>query len=252
MENRTIIVNDVLTSYVYYRWESSKFFVFLHGRWRSKEDWNWYFNDLENKKIWFLAIDFPWFWKSSMPTETRWVGEYSDFIINLLDKLEILSPVSLVAHSFGWRVAFYLSVSYKDRIKDLFLIAPGWIEKEHTKFHKSLLNVGKKVLSPNIMKPLRKQIKNMMGSKDYLESNDMKWIFLKVVNQDLRYLLVDISQHVFLYWWDSDDQILRRQIDYMRNNIKYLEFREYSNVWHDVHIYQKDDILADMINNDTN
>ena len=252
MEDYKIVVDGVLTSYVHYRWESSKFFVFLHGRWRSKEDWNWYFDELKEKKIWFLAIDFPWFWKSSMPNETRWVAEYSDFVIKLLDKLDICSPVSLVAHSFGGRVASYLAVNYKDRIRDLFLIAPGWVEKEQTKFRKSLLNIGKKILSPNVMKPVRNQIKKIVRSQDYLQSNNMEWIFLKVVNQDLRHVFKYIDQNVFLYWWDSDDQILRRQIDCMRDSIKSLKFHEYANVWHDVHIYQKDDILADMINDDTN
>ena len=251
MDSRTIIVSGVSVAYVYYKWVSDKFFLFLHGRGRSKEDWSGYFKSLKEKEIGFLAIDFPWFWKSSTPKEHRGVPEYSEFVVNLLDKLDIHIPVSLVAHSFGWRIAFYMAVNYKERVKNLFLMAPGWIEKKHSWFYKILMDMGKKILSPKIMKPVKNKVKGMLWSKDYLESSNMRWIFLKVVNQDLRNLLWSIEQDVYLYRWDWDDQILHWQIDYMVNNIKKIKFHEYHEIWHYVHIDKMEDILFDMFNNDT-
>jgi pimeloyl-ACP methyl ester carboxylesterase len=75
------------------------------------------------------------------------VKEYAEFVLHLLDKLEIMGKVEIIAHSFGGRIAFYLAAKYPERVEKLFLAAPGGVENLPSATKKSLFNIGKKVLS---------------------------------------------------------------------------------------------------------
>jgi hypothetical protein len=62
---------------------------------------------------------------------------------------------------------------------------------------------------------------------DYNNSGKLKEIFVKVVNEDLRELFDQISQPVFLYRGQEDDQIAAWQIAVMKEKISHLQFKSY-------------------------
>lgn len=252
METKELIVDKILVSYIYFKWESQEFFVFLHGRWRSKEDWKNYFQRLQDKKVWFLAIDFPWFWHSQKPDSTRWVEEYSELVLHCIEKLWIKVAVSLVCHSFGWRIGLYLSANYPDKVYKLFLAAPWGIERLKSNLQKKVEFLWKKFLSIYILKPLKVWLIKHFWSTDYNAAWSLKDIFVRVVNQDLRHLLSQIKAQTYLYRWEKDNQILSWQIEILKREIKNLHLKTYSDVWHDVHIDCREDILNDMLADDSN
>lgn len=242
-----MIVDNLSVSYCFFAWKSSDFFVFLHGRGRTKDDWNWYFEKLKEKEIWFLALDFPWFWKSQMPSEVRGVKEYSDFVLHCLQKLKISTPVSLVCHSFWGRIAFRLASHQAHWIKKMLLCAPGGVEKILSPFRKKLLSIAKKVFSLPFLRPLKNFLIKKRGSADYLSNPMMRKILVKVVNQDLRSYFPQIQQETSLFRGTADDQILSWQIEEMKKGIKYLHYHEFTGGSHDIHFEQKEKILKEMI-----
>ncbi len=244
---QTAIIDGKVVSYYLSQGESDSFFLFLHGRGRSKEDRTWYLEKLKEKKVWFLALDFPWFWKSQYPWAVRGIPEYSEFILHCLEKFEISVPISLVGHSFWGRVAFYLASQFPKKIKNLFLCAPWGVEKIMSPFRKKLYALGKKILSFSFLKPLKKFLLKKLGSADYLWNPWMREILVKVVNQDLRQYFPSISQEVFLFRWTDDDQILRWQIDEMKKGIKNLHYKEYPWGSHDIHFEEKEEILKELV-----
>ena len=242
-----MIVDGLSVSYCYFQGESTECLVFLHGRGRSKEDWNQYFESLKEKKIWCFALDFPGFWKSQIPSEVRGVEEYSDFIVHCLQKLKISTPVSLVCHSFGGRIAFRLASHQEDIIQKLFLCAPWGVEKVISPFRKRILNIGKKLLSFPPFKPLKTYFMKKIGSADYLNNPMMRKVLVKVVNQDLRSYFPEIEQETLLFRWEKDDQIFSWQIEEMKKGIKNLTFYAFPWVSHDVHQEKKEEILQEIL-----
>lgn len=244
---QTVIVDGKIVSFLYNPWESNSFFLFLHGRGRRKEDWNRYIDKLKEKKIWFLALDLPWFWKSQHPWEVWGIEEYSQFVIHCLDKLEITKPVSLVCHSFWGRIAFYLASHDAERIKQLYLAAPWWVEKPISPLRQKMYHYAKKIFSIPWLSSLKKRLIKYIGSSDYITNPAMREILSKVVNQDLRKYFPKISQKTFLYRWEKDDQILFWQINEIKEGIKNLHLKIFPLVSHDVHIEKSDEILRDML-----
>lgn len=150
---------------------------------------------MEKNQISFLALDFPGFGGSELPKEIRGVQEYSAFVLQALDKLDIRQPVEIVAHSFGGRIAFYLAANFPEKVKKLRLIAPGGVEKEISKTKKWMFSIGKTLLPQKA----QQQLKHRISSSDYQNAGKLEPIFKKVVNEDLRMLFPQITQPVRLY-----------------------------------------------------
>ena len=129
-------------------------------------------------------VDFVGFGKSGNPPIDGWnVNDYAKDVLRFLDEQK-LSAITIVAHSFGCRVAMVLSALHPDRIKKLFLLAPAgirkpslkrWCKVARYKLHKFLWKMG-----------LCQNVSSYYGSVDYNACQDaLKNTFVKVVNQDL-------------------------------------------------------------------
>ena len=156
----------------------------------------------EGTKI--LNLDFFSFGKSDKGEEWFDTYEYAYHIFLLINELD-LKDVVLVGHSFGGRVAIILSSVFGINIHCVTLMASAGINRFNLKknikiyFYKiTKFFVNKKLLP-------RKYLQKF-GSADYkkLDTNDQK-IFIRVVNQDLRYLLKKIKCNVILMWDKKDD-----------------------------------------------
>ena len=252
MQTKTLLINNLLTSYQSHTWTGERVLLFLHGRGRNKEDWKVYCSAIEEKaitkhpdfsEISYLTLDLPWFWKSDTPKEVRGVKEYSEFILQFLKKLNITQPIEIIAHSFGGRIAFFLAANYPEKIKKLYLIAPAGVEKNPPKTKQRMYNLGKSLLPQQA----QHYLKNRMSSVDYKNAGKLQPIFKKVVNEDLRELLPQIFQPVHLYRWEQDDQIGQRQIEVMREKLPNLTFKAFPNNWHNIHQEKAEEILSDIL-----
>ena len=247
MDNKSqIMVDDIVVNYYKNNWNSDFVIVFLHWRGRDGLDWKEYFEPLISKWISFVAIDFPWFWYTQMPKTTRWVPEYSEFILKFLNKLWNTKKIICVWHSFGGRIGFYLAANYPDVFTKLVLLAPWGVENSEASTKKSFIKIAKKIAMLPWLQTIWEHIKNKIWSADYKNAWKMKDIFVKIVNQDLRHLFQKITIPVMLYRWDQDNQILERQINIIKEGISNIKTHIYPGVSHDVHREKVEDILVEL------
>ena len=131
-----------------------------------------------------FLLDFNGFGKSPAPPKDGWgVEDYTENLA-LFFKMNNLEGVTIVAHSFGCRVAMVLAAKYPQLVSKMMLVAPAglrtfsfkrWFKVRKYKFHKFLCRMG-----------LAHNISERYGSVDYNACDDsMKNTFVKVVNQDL-------------------------------------------------------------------
>lgn len=215
------------------RGSSERAIVFLHG-WGLDGS---VFDKLigmfdESTKI--LNLDFFSFGKSDKGEEWFDTYEYAYHIFLLIKELG-LREVVLVGHSFGGRVAIILSSVFDIKIYCVILMASAGINRFDLRkcmkiyFYKlTKFFVNKKMLPSKYLQKF--------GSSDYkkLDTNDQK-IFVRVVNQDLQYLLKKIKYNVILMWDKKDDitpywmckkfyNILTNRNIYLFNNGKHMFF----------------------------
>ena len=180
---------------------SNSVVVFLHGWGLNGNSFDPIISRLKNSS--YVKIDFYGFGQSDEPKEYFDAYEYAYQIFLLLKKLEI-EEVVLVGHSFGGRIAILLSSVFQIQVKNLVLTSSAGVNKFNIKtwikirWYKILKLLNKfKIVSD-------KKINNC-GSVDYKNASIvMRKILIKVVNQDLKYLLKNILSNTLLVWDKKD------------------------------------------------
>lgn len=181
----------------------NKTVLFLHG-WGGSTNSFLYVQKQLSTNYNTINVDFLGFGKSSQPDVAYDTFLYALSIYELLVKLNV-NQVSIVAHSFGGRVAILLASVFNIKVENLILISSAGIKPKRRfmyhvkvkayKFFKFL--VKKKLLKPDILK--------FFGSKDYKQLNViMKQTFINVVNQDLKVFLPYIKSNTLIVWGSKD------------------------------------------------
>lgn len=173
-------------------------FVFLHGWGMSSDSFARVIGYMGNVSV--LNLDFFGFGKSSQPAEYFDTYEYAYRVFLLLKRLNI-GKVVLVGHSFGGRVAMILSSIFNIDIIGLCLTSSAGLTRKN-------IWVKLKIWRYKILKFLyrnKSEKLSKFGSDDYKQLNPvMKKVFVRVVNQDLKYLLQKIQTKTFLIWGKND------------------------------------------------
>ena len=153
------------------------------------------------------ALDLPGFGKSQMPSTAWDTFDYARFVTAFLEKF-CIPKAHLIGHSFGGRISIILSAEHPEKVGKLILVDSAGIKPSRTT--KYYLRVG----MAKVGKLLRRcgksgvRLANTMaaraGSKDYQEAGEMRATLVKVVNQDLRSLLPQISASTLLIWGEND------------------------------------------------
>lgn len=150
------------------------------------------------------AVDLPGFGRSSIPPGVWGVEEYADMVYRFLRELKI-DKAHIVAHSFGGRVAIVLSALHPEVVDKLVLVnSAGLIPKRSFKYY---IKVYSFKLLKRIYTLLGKDLEPLYeryGSKDYKEAGELRAIFKRIVNQDLRKYLPMIKAETLLVWGDQD------------------------------------------------
>ncbi len=159
-----------------------------------------------------VSLDFPGFGGSDAPMEAWGVPEYSHFIRIFMRKLG-LEGADVLSHSFGGRIAIYLSSEDKALFRRIVLIdAAGIRPKRGIKWYVRTYayKVGKRLSQVKFfdkMLKLSERSKNA-GSADYraLPNELMRRTFVKVINLDLTSRLSSISNPTLLIWGAQDEE----------------------------------------------
>ena len=164
-----------------------------------------------------LAVDFPGHGDSGKPPEPWGVPEYAACLKELLKKLSFM-PCSVVAHSFGARVAAWLEAEDPGFFERIVFTGGAGIRPEQseeskarTARYKKLRNyceaVKKIPFLGRTAESWEEKLRQKYGSRDYNAlDEDMRQTFVKVVNQDLTELYSRFHASTLLIWGDADTE----------------------------------------------
>lgn len=235
-----ILVKDILVNYEQIG-EGSEDLLILHGWGSSLSAWK-AVSIFCSQKYRVTLLDFPGFGGSEEPNEVWDTYAYTEFVQEFLTKLNI-SHTIVMGHSFGGRVTTILATKYPRLVSQIILVDPGGIEIKSFKIKCQIF------LYKLFWKPLGKlfgeKIKKLFGSTDYKTvSGIMRKTFVRVVNQDLRYLFPVIKQPITIIW-GSNDQML--SVNYTKIYKKFIPHAQIKIVWgagHNPHLSHQSDFFA--------
>lgn len=160
------------------------------------------------------ALDFPGFGESDQPPDSYGVPEYTELTRRFLEQLGI-RKTHIVNHSFGGRVTILLAAQHPEMVGKIVFTDAAGIRKPRT------LKYYIRTYSYKLVKRLSrgraikrfllafgvdvdKRVKNA-GSSDYRAlSDNMRRVFVRVVNQDLTGYLHMIKSPSLLIWGEND------------------------------------------------
>ncbi|HSK68385.1 MAG TPA: alpha/beta hydrolase [Candidatus Limnocylindria bacterium] len=167
----------------------------------------------DNFRVYML--DFPGHGESGMPPSDWGVPEYARWTLQVMDELA-LPRASLVAHSFGGRVALWLAANHPDRVEKLVLTGCAGLRPRRPMASRAralLFKLGRAglgaaglvpTLRPRAQAALAK-LRAEFASADYLATPErLRAGFSNIVRQDLLPLLPKIRQPVLLVWGEND------------------------------------------------
>ena len=190
--------------------------VLLHG-WGCSEKLMAGISDALTPDMTVLRVDFPAHGESGFPPQPWGVPDFAANLLELLTKLDFL-PCSVIAHSFGGRVAIELAADHPERFEKLILTGAAGIRpklsseksKKSQRYQrlKKLVGVVKKThLFGSLPDKWQENLVQKYGSRDYAAlSPEMRKTFVKIVGYDQSTLLSHIKNPTLLIWGDRDTE----------------------------------------------
>ena len=175
--------------------------LILHGWQQNKESWIDII-DLIKDEYRVICPDLPGFGESKNKKFLNFgVDDYARYMEKFLKELGI-KKINILAHSFGGRIAINIA-SQKEpiiNIENLILFSSaGIIEKEK--------KINKVIASKSIKKIIPEKIKNKFRSNDYINAGDLKHVFIKAINYNVKPLLKNIQCPTLIIWGDHDKEL---------------------------------------------
>ena len=159
------------------------------------------------------------FGKSEQPADFD-IHAYAKAVLELLNNLDI-QKASFVGHSFGGRVALVIASLYPDRAERLVLIDSAGV-RPRLSFKKRLqIRHYKKLKEQVRFGRLPPSVLEKFGSKDFRSlDNNMRKVFVRVVNEDLTPLLPKITTSTLILWGKKDKETPRYMAKVLHKNLK--------------------------------
>lgn len=157
-------------------------------------------------------LDYPGFGNSPLPNKTLSIYDYTNIIRDFMQEEKIFNP-TIIAHSFGGRIATLLAGYYKEHIDKLVLIdiAPIKPKKTFFKFLKEktykLLKKIIRIFPKKYQETFSNKLFKLFASSDYnLLPPIMQNTFKNIVNTDLTYYLKYIDSEALIIWGKLDKE----------------------------------------------
>lgn len=211
-----VVIDGLLTNYLIFGKSEGETVLILHGWGQSTKQWADVAKllSLEHK---VYLVDLPGFGSSNKPEYTWTSFEYADFVKKFVQKTKI-GPLSLIAHSFGGKIAIILASEKMIDINKLFLISPSGINDRslNTKIKIAVA----KILKVFVPKSVRKYLSSVFASDDYLNAGSMIDIFKKTVAENVSDLATKIKIPTFIFWGEFDNQVPFKTLFKLKRLIK--------------------------------
>lgn len=170
----------------------------MHGYLSSKESF-YYQTQFFSQYYRATALDFAGFGISSPPDAAYSVGDYADWLADVLGALKIYSP-HIVCHSFGARVAFKLLGEKNYRVDKLVVTGGAGLVKPRSKEYIRRVKAYRR-----IKKLFPKYAESHFGSEEYRSlSPVMKESYKKIVNEDLLSVAGAVKNKTLLVYGRED------------------------------------------------
>lgn len=241
------VVNGQLASYI--DEGKGRTIVMLHG-WGSNLHT---FDDLAHnfaKSYRVIRLDWPGFGDSPIPVDNWTISDYAQFLSEFLQKQNVKNVHAIIIHSFGGRVAIKALSQGLIQTNNLVLIGSGGIRHSaglKQKLYKTVAKVGKSVTNvPGLNKlqgHLRQKLYQSAGASDYLNSGNMRAIFLNAVNEDLQEDAKDINCRTLLVWGENDQETPLSDARIFHKKIKNSELYVVSGAGHFTHTDEPGEVL---------
>lgn len=202
MENRQVIINNNLISYVT-AGKGEKSLIFLHGWRSSKEVWLPIAERMADCGYRLIFIDLPGFGASETPKSPYTLHDYAEAVRLFTEKLD-LKLHAIIGHSFGARIAVKIAAEHPTTCEKMTLVASGGARKSSNAFKKGVAAALKPFFMPRFMTPLRKKIYTWMDAEDYLATPELQKTFVNIVNENLDPLLAALQTETLIVWGDKD------------------------------------------------
>ncbi len=177
-------------------------------------------------------VDLPGHGLSPAPTVPMGIPEHADLVFELI-RAHFSSPVSIVGHSNGGRIALYMasepSMSYA--IDRMVLVGPSGITPRRKpsyyvkKYVAAALKAPFQILPPRLrdrgLEWLRHSlIWQLLGSSDYRRlTGIMRDTFVRTVTFHLDDRVQHVKAPTLLFWGDQDQEISREQMSTLESRI---------------------------------
>jgi len=155
------------------------------------------------------SIDFPGFGKTPDPPQPWGTEEYTTLTEEFIQQLNLVNPI-LLGHSFGGRISIRLAA--KHPIQKVILTGGAGLKPKRkldyylkVYSYKTVKNVLKLPGLRNYSEQILEKYRKKSGSSDYQKASGiMRQTLVKVVNEDLKYLLPGIKASTLLVWGEND------------------------------------------------
>ncbi len=158
-----------------------------------------------------IALDFPGFGESEIPGDVWGTADYAECTLAFAKSLAIDNAV-VVSHSFGGRVSMRMALIEPSLIKGMVLIAAAGIKRPRPFWKKAriqtiqtLAKTARAVLPAFLGKPVQQSLYSLIASVDYQQAGEMRKIFVRVVNEDMKDVLPQIKTPSLLIYGSEDE-----------------------------------------------
>ena len=150
-----------------------------------------------------VNLDFPPFGESTKPNEPLTVYDYADMVYELIVYLKI-KKISIVAHSFGGRVALIIASVNPEILDKLVLVDSAGIKPQFNVVKKTKICIYKIAKYLNSKKILKIKLNNF-GSLNFKTLDTvMKQTFINIVNEDLKNNALRVQSKTLIFWGKND------------------------------------------------
>lgn len=211
-------IDNIKVCYECLKGSNNKTLVFLHGFMGNLNSFSFFCKTFNNFGYNILNIDLSNYGFKNLPSNFT-IYDYANVVNKLILNLKINNPI-LIGHSFGGRIIMILASMYNYKNKIVFVSSAGIKPKFSFKTKVKILQykINKKLV---ILKLKDKKVLNKFGSEEYKKlSKNMQQVFINVVNEDLKYLLKNITNDTLILYGKKDIDTPPYMAKIMHRNIK--------------------------------